>query len=175
MFARLGFKWLWAEELKHVCRKRKLKAYVGRTPHWRSFCPMRFWIYFQKWRTKEHSAPWFKKKIHCDQHKQWCFLFPKTWHAGNNSCLFTFCTGDETEFALPDRYRKVEITYNKLGYITFDFSHYNQTNFAGLEPHIPNAYCNAMLQVGSKQGPIQQRQWVLQFAFPTQVTSWRLL
>lgn len=33
------------------------------------------------------------------------------------------------------------------GIETFDFGHYNDTNFAGLEIHIPNAYCNSMLQV----------------------------
>ena len=30
----------------------------------------------------------------------------------------------------------------------FDFKHYNSTKFAGLEIHIPNAYCNSMIQVG---------------------------
>lgn len=30
----------------------------------------------------------------------------------------------------------------------FDFGHYNDSKFAGLEIHIPNAYCNSMLQVG---------------------------
>ncbi len=29
----------------------------------------------------------------------------------------------------------------------FDFRHYNETKFAGLEIHIPNAYCNSMIQV----------------------------
>lgn len=29
----------------------------------------------------------------------------------------------------------------------FNFQHYNKTSFAGLEIHIPNAYCNSMLQV----------------------------
>ena len=33
------------------------------------------------------------------------------------------------------------------GIETFDFRHYNGTKFAGLEIHIPNAYCNSMLQV----------------------------
>ena len=33
------------------------------------------------------------------------------------------------------------------GIETFDFGHYNDTKFAGLEIHIPNAYCNSMLQV----------------------------
>ncbi len=33
------------------------------------------------------------------------------------------------------------------GIEVFDFAHYNTTKFAGLEIHIPNAYCNSMLQV----------------------------
>eukprot|EP00051_Salpingoeca_urceolata_P017489 m.238457 g.238457 ORF g.238457 m.238457 type:complete len:1258 (+) comp18968_c0_seq2:2845-6618(+) len=44
-------------------------------------------------------------------------------------------------------YRRVNIQYSRLGVEDFDFGHYNQTNLCGLEIHIPNAYCNSMLQV----------------------------
>ncbi|XP_064647285.1 PAN2-PAN3 deadenylation complex catalytic subunit PAN2-like isoform X2 [Lineus longissimus] len=54
--------------------------------------------------------------------------------------------GDDPFIQVPKKYRKVEIKYSKLGVEDFDFRHYNKTNFAGLETHIPNAYCNSMLQ-----------------------------
>ena len=48
---------------------------------------------------------------------------------------------------VPKSYGRVEIVYSKMGIEGFDFQHYNKASFAGLEIHIPNAYCNAMLQV----------------------------
>ncbi|KAJ7336670.1 poly(A)-specific ribonuclease [Desmophyllum pertusum] len=54
---------------------------------------------------------------------------------------------DDPGSVIPKHYRRVEIKYSKLGVEDFDFKHYNRTSFAGLETHIPNAYCNAMLQL----------------------------
>lgn len=47
--------------------------------------------------------------------------------------------------SIPKHYLKLEIKYK--GLMEFDFSEFNQTEFSGLEAMLPNAYCNAMLQV----------------------------
>lgn len=52
---------------------------------------------------------------------------------------------------------QVTIKYSKLGLEDFDFKHYNRTLFAGLEPHIPNAYCNCMIQVRRSNVSVQAR------------------
>jgi len=54
---------------------------------------------------------------------------------------------DASRSIVPKMYRKVDIKYSKYGIEDFNFKHYNQTSFAGLEIHIPNAYCNSMLQM----------------------------
>ncbi|XP_065648134.1 PAN2-PAN3 deadenylation complex catalytic subunit PAN2 isoform X2 [Hydra vulgaris] len=54
---------------------------------------------------------------------------------------------DGGKCVIPKIYQKVDIKYSKYGVEDFNFKHYNQTPFSGLEIHIPNAYCNAMLQV----------------------------
>ncbi|RUS31626.1 ubiquitin carboxyl-terminal hydrolase-domain-containing protein [Jimgerdemannia flammicorona] len=62
---------------------------------------------------------------------------------------------DETDSAMPKCYRRVEIQYSRFGVDDFDFGYesvdtlifYNKTNYGGLETHIANSYCNALLQV----------------------------
>ncbi|XP_019760308.1 PAN2-PAN3 deadenylation complex catalytic subunit PAN2 isoform X1 [Dendroctonus ponderosae] len=54
---------------------------------------------------------------------------------------------DGTFIAIPKRYRKVDMKYNKLGQDEFQFDNYNKTGLAGLEAVLPNAYCNAVIQV----------------------------
>ncbi|RUS20975.1 hypothetical protein BC937DRAFT_93946 [Endogone sp. FLAS-F59071] len=54
---------------------------------------------------------------------------------------------DETGTAMPKFYRRVEIQYSRFGVDDFDFGFYNKTIYGGLETHITNSYCNALLQV----------------------------
>ncbi|XP_050298405.1 PAN2-PAN3 deadenylation complex catalytic subunit PAN2 isoform X2 [Anthonomus grandis grandis] len=54
---------------------------------------------------------------------------------------------DSNFIAIPKRYRKIDMKYNKLGQDEFQFDNYNKTGLVGLEAVLPNAYCNAVIQV----------------------------
>ncbi|KAJ3043872.1 poly(A)-specific ribonuclease [Rhizophlyctis rosea] len=53
-------------------------------------------------------------------------------------------------------YRRVEIKYSKFGVEDFDFGFFNKTLYGGLETHIINSYCNAMLQVLFFNRPLRE-------------------
>lgn len=54
---------------------------------------------------------------------------------------------NNTFLAIPKRYRKIDIKYNKLGNDDLHFDQYNKTGFSGLEAILPNSYCNPTIQV----------------------------
>lgn len=73
--------------------------------------------------------------------------FLRTRH-GKGAAYSPMKRGTSSSSIVPKQYRRVNIKYSYLGVEDFDFAHYNHTSFCGLEVHIQNAYCNAMLQVG---------------------------
>lgn len=54
---------------------------------------------------------------------------------------------NNTFLAIPKRYRKIDIKYNKLGNDDLLFDQFNKTGFSGLEAILPNSYCNPTIQV----------------------------
>lgn len=56
--------------------------------------------------------------------------------------------------SVPKHYQKIEIKYK--GLMEFDFAEFNQTEYSGLEAVLPNAYCNAMLQILFHFSPLKK-------------------
>lgn len=48
---------------------------------------------------------------------------------------------------IPHRYLKTPVEYTKFGSSGFNFAAFNKSGFTGLEDHLPNTYCNALLQI----------------------------
>lgn len=67
--------------------------------------------------------------------------------SANDDAEVTFNTSASVKSSsvVPKHYLKLEIKYKGLN--EFDFSEFNQTEYSGLEAMLPNAYCNAMLQI----------------------------
>ncbi|EGD79635.1 hypothetical protein PTSG_10483 [Salpingoeca rosetta] len=62
---------------------------------------------------------------------------------------------DERNSVVPLQYRKCDIKYTLRGLDGFDFEKYNGTPHCGLEPDVPNSYCNALLQALYFNAPLR--------------------
>ena len=61
--------------------------------------------------------------------------------------FFVFVADHEAVLNVGSKYKKVEVTYNKQGIEEIDYRMFNKTVFVALESLVPNAYCNALVQM----------------------------
>lgn len=86
----------------------------------------------------------------------WLLNFQVAYNFGQNGTIPSISNSNRspkhnednnTFLAIPKRYRKIDIKYNKLGNDDLHYDQYNKTGFSGLEAILPNSYCNPTIQV----------------------------
>ncbi|KAJ3080721.1 poly(A)-specific ribonuclease [Quaeritorhiza haematococci] len=138
----------------------KMIDFVGYAPNPGTFRRNQILAMSLKKKRDEEDVPKFRSE---QEREKW---FGKRGKSGSSSNgqqqddqkddLSSTSTLNSSRGLIPRFYRKVEIKYSKFGIEDFDFGFYNKTTYGGLETHILNSYCNAMLQVLHCTRPLRE-------------------
>ncbi|KAJ3054186.1 poly(A)-specific ribonuclease [Rhizophlyctis rosea] len=131
----------------------KMIDFVGYAPNPGTFRRNQNLALSRKARRMEQEGPKFRSE---QERERFFGQQKRTSRLHDSSSGEALDVAPKDEKGVPKLYRRVEIKYSKFGVEDFDFGFYNKTLYGGLETHIINSYCNAMLQVLFFNRPLRE-------------------